>query len=154
MPFYRFQLGSSNDALSYLSRILYKKGYMITKPVDIIGRHKHRDIHCEHKETKAKKRIYMIFKNVHFLEHGWESINIECLYWCIDHKTDEIIIVYADGKIYSLSPKKWKQYADEHGTYRIVEKQDTIKQFGKILMVEERTASVDLKELRRFDTNE
>lgn len=116
------------------------------------GRHKY-------VETKVCRFCYL-YKRAYFgsysrqFEEGkqvGESINVDRLYWCIDNNIDYILFGYQDMKIYAVKPLHFLQWANKHHTYRKVEKKDIRKDFGKDIEIEEVTASIDIKQLIRFD---
>lgn len=129
------------------------KGFKITKVLDVNkGRHKYIEA--------GNKRFCFIYKRAMFGSYSrqfnnvsnlGESINIDRLYWCIDHNVDYILIGYPDGKIYCLNPLDWKSYCDSNNTYRKVEKVEYDKRLGKEIARIEATASLPITELIRWN---
>ena len=127
------------------------KGHRI-KAVKPINKGRHKLI-----ATQDNLKFYFIFKRAVFGTYAeqfdgekavGESINIDRLWFCIDNKIDYILIGYPDGKIYSIKPQEWLEYANKHNTYRKVERKDYDKKNG---IIEEKTASIDIRKLKRWN---
>jgi len=128
------------------------KGYMIENVRDVNkGRHKY--IMCNGvRFCFIYKRAFFGTYSQQFQEEGvGESINVDRLFWCIDHHVDFILIGYPDGKIYAVNPNDWKQYCDSHGTYRKVIKVEYDKNWGKKVERKEATASIPINIMKRWN---
>ena len=73
-----------------------------------------------------------------------ESINESCLKRAIMGNVKTILVVYSDGKIYAITPVKWRDYAQKYRTIRTTTEKDM--GYGN-----ERTFSVSIKELERWN---
>ena len=112
-----------------------------------------------HLFTKEGKQYYIIFKREPFHsfsrifdnELGFgESLNQECILYCVEHEIDMIVIIYQNGYVYGYPPKAWKQEAENNKWIRQVNRKMLKCEWGKHSYVSETTYSIPLKNMTRF----
>jgi len=138
---------------SFCIKSIESKGLQITKIMDVNkGRHKYIEA-GDKKFCFTYKRAYFGSYSSQFSNQKQigESINVDRLYWCLDHNIDYILVGHPDGKIYGLSPLEWKEYCDKNNTYRKVERIEFDKQFGKKVSRIEATASIPISLMIRWN---
>ncbi len=130
--------------------------------VNVVRMNKGRDtvvITDNHKYyVKFKKDFLMTFNEQFFKfvnEHPeWrgvgETINIEHLRIAVGMGCKYIIIIYPDGKIYSIPPKLWFNFSTNNFLIRSQERGNSyVNNFNKRI-VHETTCHIPVKLLRRF----
>jgi len=127
---------------------LEDKGLQIASKIEVKNK-----FHEAYITTNGKK-FYILFKKEKFMSYAkqfpdereiGESINVDSMWEAIDRKFDWILITYNDGYIYAVKPEDWKNYANEHKTYRPVNKKHCVMEYGKKVEIQEVTASIKLK---------
>lgn len=110
--------------------------------------------------TERGFKYYYIFKNAPFFQGDkyysgyagyWESINLNCLEYCLNNNVDLILIGYPSGAIYSISPKDWKAEAERYNSTRTIPDGRMLKEAGKLSLIDEIVVSIPLHALERFN---
>lgn len=146
-----------NTDASYYSTVIpsiESKGLKIASAIEISNKHHKAVI------TTSGKKFYILFKKDKFGSFAsqfknerqiGESINVASLWEAIDRGFDLILVADPDGRIYAIKPLEWLDYANRHCTYRSVEKPFYKPNFGHKEQVVEKTASVRITEMVRWN---
>jgi hypothetical protein len=110
--------------------------------------------------TEKGFKYYYIFKNAPFFKGDkfysgyagyWESINTDCLEYCINNNIDFILIGYPSGVIYSITPFDWKEISLKYNSNREILNGRMLKRDGKLTLKDEIVSSIPLHCLKRFN---
>ena len=137
------------EAVNVVIEEIQKRGMSISK-LSYVNNNRHAVI-----KTHSRNSFYILFKRDFFHSFGsifgnvsgiGESINESCLRRIIESEIKNILIVYANGYIYRISPERWVEYAKKYRTIRITKTEEKDYGFGN-----ERTYSISIKELERWN---
>jgi len=148
------QVLTLDGAFRHLCKLLDTKGHRVIDVRNINdGRHKLI-------KTNTNKKLCFIYKRSYFGTYNkqfhngnqvGESINVDRLWWCMDNNVDWIVFCYPNSHVYCIKPDEFIQFANKHHTYRKLDKKDKVKNYGVEIEVTETTASIDIKELIRWN---
>jgi hypothetical protein len=148
------RIESKEIGIRLLGKFLFDTHNRIIQVMD-----KNRGLHKVIK-TEQGNKYYYIFKNAPFFQGDkfysgyagyWETINLECLEYCLNHNIDLILIGYPSGAIYKITPKEWKKEAEKHNSTRTIPDGRMLKEAGKLKLIDEIVVSIPLHSLQRFN---
>lgn len=138
------EVDSPKEGLKLVCKTIERKTFDMVEEIKPVNNQRHfllRTIRGLKYYVMYKREFFHKF-GVIFALHGMkgagESINKENLNLALKYEVDKIMLVYATGYVYVVTPQQWKEFAEQFGTIRETGQGET-------------TYSIPLSYLRRWD---